>query len=596
MSTYKNLTQLLTKNERRQGLALLALMVVSMALEVLGVGLIVPVIALMTKPNFLDGFSKLQPLLSILGNPDQLHLVIGSMLLLIGFYFVKTLFMTYAVWKQNKFAFGILTDLSHRLFGYYLNQPWRFHLQRNSAQLIQNVTSEISIFVSSALQPGMMLLTEGLVLFGIAILLFQVQPIGTLIILAAALSVSWLFHGTTRGYILNWGKARQYHEGMRTQHLQQGLGGAKDVKLLGREQTFLDEYNTHNVLGAKVAQNQKTLMDIPRLWLELLAVIGLGVLMFVMIAKGKSLDTLAPTLGLFAAAAFRIMPSLNRILGAVQNLRYGLPVINSLRKEIQLVEKTTKPRQREALLSFKQDISLINISYRYVNSTKNALENINICIPRGTSVGFIGVSGAGKSTLVDIILGLLTSDEGYVRVDGFDIQSNLRGWQKQIGYVPQTIFLTDDTLRRNVAFGLSEALIDDVAVQRAIKAAQLEYFISGLPNGLDTLVGERGVRLSGGQRQRIGIARALYHDPDILVLDEATSSLDSLTEKGVMDAVNALQGNKTLLIVAHRLSTVEGCDKLYRMEQGCVVQEGSFDQVMNAYSSHGNKTRVVEPG
>lgn len=593
MSTYKNLTQLLTKRERRQGLVVFVLTVISMALEVMGIGLIVPVIALMTKPNLLDGFPKLQPLLSALGNPDQLHLVIGSMLLLIGFYLVKTLFMTYVVWKQNKFAYGVLADLSHRLFGYYLNQPWRFHLQRNSAQLIQNVTSEVSVFVNNALQPGMMLLTEGLVLLGIAILLFQVQPIGTLIIVVTVLSVSWLFHGVTRRRILNWGEARQYHEGMRTQHLQQGLGGAKDVKLLGREQTFLDEYNTHNALSVRVGQNQKTLMDIPRLWLELLAVIGLGVLMFVMIAKGKSLDTLAPTLGLFAAAAFRIMPSLNRILGAVQNLRYGLPVINSLRKEIQLVEKTTKPTQSEILLPFKQDISLTNINYRYVNATKNALENINICIPHGTSVGFIGASGAGKSTLVDIILGLLTPDEGHVSVDGFDIQNNLRGWQKQIGYVPQTIFLTDDTLRRNVAFGLPEALIDDVAVQRAIKAAQLEGFIGSLPNGLDTLVGERGVRLSGGQRQRIGIARALYHDPAILVLDEATSSLDSLTEEGVMDAVNALQGDKTLLIVAHRLSTVERCDRLYKMEQGRVVEEGSFDQVMHAYSSYENKISVA---
>ena len=584
MSLYRKFRQILIPQERRQLPVLLVLMFVGMAFETLGIGLIIPVLALMTQADLLESHPAIQPWLHMLGEPSQVQLVAGGMMALLGLYFLKTGFLVFMLWRQNKFTFSLQAALSSRLFSGYLRQSWSFHLQRNSAQLILNVTNEVNIFINTALQSAMTLLTEGFVLVGIVVLLLVIEPIGAIAVVSTLGLAAWIFQRSIRNYLLSLGQARQHHEGMRIQHLQQGLGGAKDVKLLGRELNFLDEYNRHSEGSANVSRRQKTLTDLPRLWIELLAVGGLAMLVLVMLAKGTALDALLPILGLFAAAAFRIAPSANRILGALQNLRYGLPVINTLYDEIQLLDNTALP-QREALLPFQQALTLECVEYRYKNAEYQALQDITLTIQRGTSVGFIGTSGAGKSTLVDVILGLLTPACGSVKVDGVDIQTNLRGWQDQIGYVPQSIFLTDDSLRRNVAFGLSDDLIDDAAVTRAIKAAQLDAFVLSLPQGIHTLVGERGVRLSGGQRQRIGIARALYHDPAVLVLDEATSALDMATEKGVMEAINALHGDKTLLIVAHRLSTVAHCDWVYKMEQGQVVEAGRFENLNQDFKS-----------
>ena len=565
---------LLTSAERRSALALLGLMLIGMVLETLGVGLVIPALALLTQSDFAHNYPVLQPALQALGNPSQQSLVIGGMLVLVGVYLVKALFMALLAWRQMRFAYGVQAQLSQRLFTIYLHQPYTFHLQRNSAQLMRNITGEVGMFTFNGILPGMMLFTESLVMLGLFSLLLIVEPMGALIVVSVLGAAAWGFYRLTRGRIARWGIARQYHDGLSFQHLQQGLGGAKDVKLLGREADFLEQYRVHNAQSAHVGQLQATLQQLPRLWLELLAVSGLAILVISMLAQGRALEAVLPTLGLFAAAAFRLMPSVNRILGAMQSLRYGLPAIDTLHTEINLATPVLTSAH-SPVMPFRVDLVLNQVTYAYPGAAKPALKSISLAIQRGESVGFIGASGAGKSTLVDILLGLLTPDTGEVRVDGRDIQSNLRNWQDQIGYVPQSIFLTDDTLRRNVAFGLPSEQIDDAAVQRAIQAAQLEEFVAGLPGGLETFVGERGIRLSGGQRQRIGIARALYHDPAVLVLDEATSSLDTATEHGVMQAVTALRGSKTILIVAHRVSTVESCDRLYRLEQGAVVAEGS---------------------
>jgi ABC-type multidrug transport system fused ATPase/permease subunit len=311
----------------------------------------------------------------------------------------------------------------------------------------------------------------------------------------------------------------------------------------------------------------------------MLAVGGLAALVLTMLAQGRAMESVLPMLALFAAAAFRLMPSVNRILGAVQTLRFNQPVIDTLYTDLQLAIPAANANPIPAT-PFSEMLQLRQVNYTYFGAPQPALNDLSLAIRRGESVGFIGASGAGKSTLVDIILGLLTPDSGELRMDGTDIHVHLRNWQNQIGYVPQSIFLTDDTLRRNVAFGLPNEQIDDAAVHDAIMAAQLEEFVASLPDGLETVVGERGVRLSGGQRQRIGIARALYHDPAVLVLDEATSALDAATERGVMQAVDALHGTKTIIIVAHRLSTVEHCDRLYRLEQGRVVEEGKTREIL----------------
>ena len=580
-STAQKIWGFLTPTERHSARILLGLMVIGMALETLGVGLVIPALALLTQQDLVHNYPALQPILQTLGNPSQQNLIIGGMLMLVGVYLIKGLFLAFLAWQQTRFAFGTQAQLSQRLFTVYLRQPYTFHLQRNSAQLIRNVINEVSLFTGKGMLPGMVLLTESLVLLGLCSLLLIVEPLGALIVMGVLGTATWGFHRFTRRRISRWGEARQHHEGLRIQHLQQGLGGAKDVKLLGRETNFLEQYSLHNVQSARMGQLQATLQQLPRLWLELLAVSGLAMLVISMLAQDRALGALLPTLGLFAAAAFRLMPAINRILGAVQSLRYSLPTIDVLHMELNLATSEITGT-RSLVTPFHAALELSQVTYTYPSAAESALKDISLIIQRGESVGFIGASGAGKSTLVDLLLGLLIPSSGEVLVDSKDIQVNLRNWQDQIGYVPQSIFLTDDTLRRNVAFGLPENQIDDNAITRAIQAAQLEEFVASLPGGLGTLVGERGIRLSGGQRQRIGVARALYHDPAVLVMDEATSALDIATEDGVMQAVTTLQGSKTIIIVAHRLSTVAHCDRLYRLERGVIVAEGVSAEILSA--------------
>jgi ABC-type multidrug transport system fused ATPase/permease subunit len=414
-------------------------------------------------------------------------------------------------------------------------------------------------------------------------LLLAVTPVGAMAVAAVFGLPLWVFHRLSHGPLLRWGTARQHHEHLQMQHLQQGLGGVKELLLFGRETNTLDAYQRHTISSTKAISRHQLLQQLPRLGLELLAVCALAGLVIVMLATGRPLEALLPILGLFAAAAFRLLPSANRMINAIQTIRYALPAVKVIHDELMLARDPVPPTApRASDIRFRDALRLERVSFHYPSRSEAALHEIDIRIPRGSCVGFIGGSGAGKSTLIDVILGLHTPTQGTVCADGVDIQNNLRGWQSLIGYVPQTIFLTDDTLRRNVAFGLADREIDDEAVMRAIRAAQLDEFVASLPSGLETTVGERGVRLSGGQLQRIGIARALYHDPEVLVLDEATSSLDTATERGVMGAVRSLRGHKTLIIVAHRLSTVEHCDWLYRLEAGQIVEGGEAPKVLSA--------------
>ena len=555
-----------------------AFMIVGMVLETVGVALVIPAVAFMSQGDPLVRFPALAPLIAAFGNPSHTQLMVGTMIFLVAAFAIKTAFLSYLVWRQARYASEIQIELSHRLFAAYMRQPYTFHLQRNSAELNRNVSSEVSLFASS-IASAMVILTELLVVLGIVALLLTVQPAGALMVLLVLGAAGWAYHVVVRGRLLRWGQARQVHERLRIQHLLQAFSAVKDVKVLGRETEFLTQFQQHNTGSSVVNRQQVALQQYPRLWLELIAVIGLATVVLVMIAQGDAPSTIVPTLGVFAAAAFRLLPSANRVLGSVQNVRYAFPVVEVLTEEFRVLVPADAPK-RGPRLPFTSRLSLDHVSFRYAGAHVAALSDVNLQVPRGSTVGLIGTTGAGKSTLVDIILGLLTPSEGVVRVDGEDIQPHLRGWQDQVGYVPQTIYLTDDTLARNVAFGLPYDQIDEAAVWRALAAAQMADFVRDLPAGMNTEVGERGVRLSGGQRQRIGIARALYHDPAVLMLDEATSSLDTRTEREVMRSISALHGEKTIIIVAHRLSTVEHCDYLYRLERGRIVEEGSAASIL----------------
>ena len=572
-STLRIVWAILTHRERRNLIQIFALMLFGTVLETFSLGLVVPVVGLLTKPEYLKSHPRIDELLNY---PSQTQFVVYAMLLLVLVYVVKSFFLIGSLWVQYGYSTSVTKRLGRTLFENYLKQPFTFHLQRNSATLIRNSQNSASV-MSGTIDPILSIAADALVTTGMMMLLLAIEPKGTIItILVFALS-SLALRRFSGQRIRLWGEAQNFHKGMIIQHLQQGFGGVKDVKILGRENYFVAQYSDHLDGNANVLRRFSLAQAIPRFGLEILMMVGLAALVSTMVLSGQELTGILPVLGLFGAAAFRLLPAVNRSILGAQMINLNRPLVDGVAADLRLSISTASTNNVHKHLT--SSISVENLSFSYETASAQALTQVSIGIFRGEAVGLVGPSGSGKSTLVDILLGLLEPTAGRVLIDGRDVREDTRGWQDQIGYVPQSIFLTDDTLRRNVAFGLPKGEIDEVAVEAAIRSAQLEDFVVSLPDGLDTIVGERGVRLSGGQRQRIGIARALYNNPDVLVLDEATSSLDTETEHGVMQAVQALQGEKTVIIVAHRLSTVEYCDRLYRLENARIVDEGTFSEV-----------------
>jgi len=574
IETVKIVWKLFTNSDRIAFIRIVVMVIIGMFLETISLGIVVPIIGILTQ----DDYQQKYPfIVDIFGNLSREELISAVMVAMVLIYVVRSLFLFWSLWIQKGFSASVSGRLSQSLFSIYLRQPYMFHLQRNSSTLMRNAKNATSV-VTCGVDPFLVLLTDGLVAIAMFALLIAVEPVGTLAVLLVFGLSTFVFQRTTRRRIDNWGYQVDYHETKILQHLQEGFGGAKDVKVLGRENEFLSQHEKHLGESIRINRIYNVILTLPRSFMEIITIVGLCLLVVSMVVRGRELADIVPILGLFAAAAFRVMPSINRLLMATQTLIFNRSIIASVYRDFLLdspdsltVKSNTK---------FASQLELVDVSFQYPAAATTSLQNVSLVVKRGEAVGFVGPSGAGKSTLVDVILGLFAPTSGVVKVDGQDVQQNLRNWQNQIGYVPQAIYLTDDTLRRNVAFGLNDENIDDNLVRDAIRLAQLEEFVATLPEKLETVVGERGVRLSGGQRQRIGIARALYHNPSVLVLDEATSSLDTPTEHGVMQAVQALQGSKTVLIVAHRLSTVEYCDRLYKIENARITEEGTFDEVV----------------
>ena len=574
VETIKIVWKLFTNSDRIAFIRIVVMVIVGMFLETISLGIVVPIIGILTQ----DDYQQKYPfIVDIFGNLSREELISAVMVAMVLIYVVRSLFLFWSLWIQKGFSASVSGRLSQSLFSIYLRQPYMFHLQRNSSTLMRNAKNATSV-VTCGVDPFLVLLTDGLVAIAMFALLIAVEPVGTLAVLLVFGLSTFVFQRTTRRRIDNWGYQVDYHETKILQHLQEGFGGAKDVKVLGRENEFLSQHEKHLGESIRINRIYNVILTLPRSFMEIITIVGLCLLVVSMVVRGRELADIVPILGLFAAAAFRVMPSINRLLMATQTLIFNRSIIASVYKDFLL--DSPDSTSTGSGTKFAAQLELTDVSFKYPTAATASLQNVSLVVKRGEAVGFVGPSGAGKSTLVDVILGLFAPTSGVVKVDGQDVQQNLRNWQNQIGYVPQAIYLTDDTLRRNVAFGLNDENIDDNLVRNAIRLAQLEEFVATLPEKLETVVGERGVRLSGGQRQRIGIARALYHNPSVLVLDEATSSLDTPTEHGVMQAVQALQGSKTVLIVAHRLSTVEYCDRLYKIENARITEEGTFHEVV----------------
>lgn len=579
MEIFKKFWKILSKKHKNIFIALVFLMILGAIFETLGVTLIIPLIGMVLSeelsiPEFILNF------LPFLESASQKDIVIYAISFFLLFYLFKSLYLAYLVYVQARFTYSLQKNVSTRLYKMYLQQPYSFHLNKNSGNIISNTMTESMQFAMSFASPLIFFLTDVFIILGIFSLLLLVEPFGAISILIIFITGSLLMYAYSKNKSSLWGEMRQKHEAKRIQTAQQGINGIKDVKLYGFESVFSGYFYKNTDVSLNSGRLQTTLQGMPKIFFELLTVIALSTLILTLYFSGTASNDLIATLGVFAMSAFKLLPSIARLVSNVQAFRFGLPVVDIINNELDL-ETTSSKELPKKKLDFSENIILKNTNFLYEGGQNNALKNINLNIKAGQTIGFIGSSGAGKSTLIDIILGLLKPTSGEILVDNKIIDNqNIKSWQKNIGYVSQTIYLLDDTFRKNIAFGLSEEEIDENKILNAIKFAQLQEFISTLPEGLDTFVGESGVRISGGQRQRIGIARALYNNPSVLVLDEATSALDLKTESNVMGSIKTLHGQKTILIIAHRLSTVKDCDYIYKLDNGSIIEHGTSIEML----------------
>ena len=572
--TINQFLNILSKRDHAQLALMLLMMLGGMLIEMLGIGIILPIISFLLDTDYIEQFPLLIRFIqSIFGDSSSSSIIYFGVLCLLVIFLSKALYLTLYAWRQNSFVFGVNRTLGERLFSAYIKQPYIFHVNHNSSRMIQNIIAEVGMFSGMVMEAFLIIIAESMVLFGILSLLLYFQPLPTLIISGALIFFSFLYGTFTKNSINEWGAWRQIADTLRVQRVQEGINGIKESLLLGRTKFFQDQFNTQNTLSTNINAKQSFVLSMPRIWLEFIAIISIFIIVFVIsIQESNGIEKILPNLALFGVAAFRILPSVNRILNSSQQARFSIPNISKLHKELQIGVPKNNNSKSSVKIKFKKQISLKNITFSYPESKKYILRNCSLNISAGECIGIVGVSGAGKSTLVDNILGLFKPDSGSINVDGVDIQNNIRSWQDQIGYVSQNLYLLDASITSNVAFGIPSKKINIKSVKKAIKMAQLDEFINSLPDGINTVLGERGVKLSGGQRQRIGVARALYHNPSVIVLDEATNALDTKTEIEVMKSVLSLKGIKTIIMIAHRISTLNKCDRIFRVTKSGKVK------------------------
>jgi ATP-binding cassette, subfamily B, bacterial PglK len=569
----------LDPNERKRWGALIPLAIVAALFEAAGAVLIFTLIAVIADPSAIETSKAASFFYREIAAGDRGRFVAIFAAAVAVFYVAKNGMILLETYAANRCASQSVASLSTKLLKAYLAAPYSFHFHRNSANLIRNTNNAVDATFRSVLVSAVHSACEIMLVIALLVVLVATAPWVTLITsVVMGVLVLVLLKLTQKTFAL-WGGRTHELAGSIIANLQQSLAGVKEVKILGRERYFYDSYREQRESLSRLLWLRATLENMPRLVIETVFVLGVVTVIVVFEARGSSED-IVPLLGLFAYAGFRIMPSVHRVIQHFNNIRFGAASVDEVHNDVNELKDAALPESSESSLPFEAAIRFEGVRYTYPRGEHPALDGVDLEIAKGTSIGIVGATGAGKSTLVDLLLGLLPPDAGRITVDGRDIQQDIRGWQNQLGYVPQMIYLIDDTLRRNVALGVPDDRIDEGKVRRAVQLAQLEDFVSTLSKGLDTLVGERGVRLSGGERQRVAIARALYREPDVLIFDEATSSLDNRTEQEMTRAIEGLRGDKTLIIIAHRLTTVRRCDRLLFLAFGKIIDSGSFEQLL----------------
>lgn len=582
----KKLYWLLSRRDKWKVIGLFGMMMVAAVLEVAGIGMVPAFVSIVTSPEKVMQYPVAEDVLKGLGITTSRDLLFWGAIALIGIFVVKNAYLVAYFYFQARFVQGLRYEFSTKLMNSYMQAPYTFHLQRNSAQLLRNATQEVQMMTTQALRPLMMLGKEGIMILSILVFLLAIEPLITLLVFALLGTATGLFLSYTQKRVKQYGKEDQQMRQQIIKNLNQGVGGIKDARVLNREPLFIDKFRKAVHRSATLNVFKQFFTNATKPFIETVAVGGMLLIAVLMVWQGRSMEAIVPTLTLFATASIRLMPASQMLMKNLTTLRYGIVTIEPIYRDVnELAEyrkglKADREKMKGERLPVNEALSATNLHYHYPNADEKALNGLDFSVNRGSAVAFTGPSGAGKTTIVDILLGLLEPQQGTIEVDGLSIYNNLSAWQRNIGYIPQHIYLADETLKANIAFGISNEEIDEEKVWEALKLARLEEMVNKLPKGLNTIIGERGTRLSGGQRQRVGIARALYHDPQVLVMDEATSALDNITEKQIINAIDRLKGERTIIMIAHRLTTVENCDKIYFMREGQVESVGTYQELM----------------
>jgi ABC-type multidrug transport system fused ATPase/permease subunit len=559
---------------------LLVAVVIGSFLELLGVTIFMPFINIIQEPGEIQRKWYLRMFYELFHFQSAKSFLAALSAAIIVVYVVKNVYLIIEKSYIYRFSYNTQMKLSTRLLNTYMKEPYTFHLNKNIATLQRSLQEDTAKFMQVILY-SLELVAELAVCFVLVVYLLFVSKSITVIVLGLLVVCVGAFLLLTRKYSRKLGQDNQGYQGKIYQWMNQALGGIKEIKILGREEFFTEEYRKYYIKFAKGLRIARTISILPKYAVEAVAISGLLIGIIVKLLLGEAdMAYYIPQLTVFAVAAFRLMPSVGRINEHATNTLYALPSVDLVYHDLVEIEDYIEKQDSEVKEDWNlcRGIEVKNVTYCYPDTDEPVIEDASLSIQKGRTAAFIGASGAGKTTMVDIILGLLTPQKGVVLADDINVHEKPRTFHAQVGYIPQVIYLSDDTIRNNIAFGVKESDIDEQAVRRSMEKAQLTEFVDSLVHGLDTIVGDRGVRLSGGQRQRIGIARALYHDPEILVLDEATSALDNDTEAAVMEAVENLRGMKTMIIIAHRLTTIRNADLIYEVEGGRVSPK-SKDEV-----------------
>ena len=576
---FTKLGYIFTAKDKRKIAILLVAVVIGSFLELLGVTIFMPFINIISNPQTIQRTWYLKLFYDGLHFSSTKNFMIALSCAIIAVYLIKNIYLIVEKNCIYKFSYSTQMRLSTRLLETYMKEPYTFHLNKNIASLQRTIQEDTGRFMQVVLY-FMELATELVVCLVLGIYLLFVSKSITIIVVSLLVVFVGTFLACTRRYSNQLGRDNQVYQGKIYQWMNQALGGIKEIKILERDSFFVDEYQKYYAKFARGLRLSRTISILPKYLVEAVAITGLLIAIIVKMTFGEAdLIYYIPQLTVFAVAAFRLMPCVGRINEYATNMLYAFPSVDLIYKDLVEIEDYVEKQDHEVAekWNLKNAIEVKDVTYYYPDTEEPVIDGASLTIQKGKTVAFIGTSGAGKTTMVDIILGLLVPQKGVVMADEINVHEKPKTFHAQIGYIPQVIYLSDDTIRNNIAFGIKEAQIDEAAVQAAVEKAQLTEFINSLPHGLDTIVGDRGVRLSGGQRQRIGIARALYHDPEILVLDEATSALDNETESAVMEAIDHLQGLKTMIIIAHRLTTIRNVDKIYEVGEGKVRERSKED-------------------